>query len=73
MKIRHSPHEQGNGLIIALMLSAIIGIDLVSYLTLVRSQNASTMRSLTSFSTSRTCCGVSGALEKSNVSFSGPT
>ncbi len=29
------------------MLSAIIGIDLVSYLTLVRSQNASTMRSLT--------------------------
>ena len=31
------------------------------------------MRSLTSFSTSATCCGVSGALLKSKVNLSGPT
>jgi hypothetical protein len=29
--------------------------------------------SFTDFSTSRFCCGVSGALEKSNVNLSGPT
>src|SRR5215469_2718163 len=33
----------------------------------------SRMRSFTSFSISATCCGVSGALLKSNVNLSGPT
>ena len=44
------------------------------YLTSVQVTGAfSRMRSLTSRSTSATCCGVSGALLKSNVSLSGPT
>jgi hypothetical protein len=44
-----------------------------SYFTSVQLTGAfSRMRSLTSRSTSSTCCGVSGALLKSNVSLSGP-
>jgi hypothetical protein len=46
MKIRISCPTAGNALLISLMLSAIIGVDMISYLSLVKSQNLSTMRSM---------------------------
>lgn len=47
MKIQLSHSRHGSGLIIALFLCAVIGINIASYLVLVNSENTSTMRSLT--------------------------
>src|ERR1041384_7325943 len=46
MKIPLSNESQGSVLLVTLLTSVIIGIGLASYLTLVSSQNYSTMRSL---------------------------
>ncbi len=46
MKIRPSIQSEGSVLLVTLLTSVIIGIGLASYLTLVSSQNFSTMRSL---------------------------
>jgi hypothetical protein len=42
---RNSRKQQGNTLLLTLVMTGLIGFLLASYLTLVRSQNASTMRS----------------------------
>ena len=46
MKIRTQSKAQGGALVLTLLTAIIIGVTLASYLTLVSSQNASTMRSL---------------------------
>lgn len=46
MKIRTQTKNQGGALIVTLLTALVIGVSLASYLTLVSSQNASTMRSL---------------------------
>ncbi|HEY6169664.1 MAG TPA: hypothetical protein VI454_16615 [Verrucomicrobiae bacterium] len=47
MKLHLAPRRDGSALIVALIVTAIIGINLVSYLALVRQQNRLNMRSLT--------------------------
>jgi len=46
MKIRTQTKDQGGALVLTLLTALIIGVTLASYLTLVSSQNASTMRSM---------------------------
>src|SRR6267378_419696 len=46
MKIRTNTQAQGSALVVTLLTALVIGITLASYLTLVSSQNISTMRSL---------------------------
>jgi hypothetical protein len=46
MKIRIQSSNQGSALVVTLLTAVVIGISLASYLTLVSSQNVSTMRSL---------------------------
>src|SRR3989442_9310121 len=46
MKIRTNTQAQGSALVVTLLTALVIGITLASYLTLVSSQNVSTMRSL---------------------------
>jgi len=46
MKIRIQTKDQGGALVLTLLTALVIGTTLASYLTLVSSQNASTMRSL---------------------------
>jgi hypothetical protein len=46
LKIRTQPKTQGGALPFALLTASVIGFTLASYLTLVSSQNASVMRSL---------------------------
>ncbi|HKS37127.1 MAG TPA: hypothetical protein VJW76_08060, partial [Verrucomicrobiae bacterium] len=45
-KIRTQTQNQGGALVLTLLVALVIGVTLASYLTLVSSQNASTMRSL---------------------------
>src|SRR5262245_31483813 len=46
MRTHNPSNQRGSGLIIALILTAITGISMASYLSLVRNQNLSVMRSL---------------------------
>jgi hypothetical protein len=46
MTIRPRHHQEGSALVMTLLTAVIIGMTLASYLTLVSSQNVSTMRSL---------------------------
>jgi len=46
MKIRTQTKNQGGALVLTLLTALVIGVTLASYLTLVSSQNASTMRSM---------------------------
>src|SRR2546429_9721795 len=46
MKITTQPKNQGGALTLTLLTTLVIGMTLASYLTLVSSQNTSTMRSM---------------------------
>lgn len=67
MKFLPGNRRRGNGLIVAVLMTAVIGIDIASYLRLVRQQNLANLRSMTwNYSVAVAEAGIEEALAQLN-------